>query len=43
MALAERGRIVVGILLKDLEASSLAALDEFFRQVAGRLKNGRRA
>lgn len=38
MALAERGRPVVSITVKDLEASSLAALDEFFRQAAGHLK-----
>jgi len=34
MALAQRGRDVVSITLKDLEESSLAALDEFFRQAA---------
>ncbi len=34
MALAERGRDVVSITLKDLEEASLAALDEFFRQAA---------
>ena len=34
MALAERGRAVVSITLRDLEEASLRALDEFFR--AGR-------
>lgn len=34
IALAERGRAVVSISLKDLEETSLRALDEFFRQVA---------
>ncbi len=34
MALAQRGRDVVSITLKDLEDASLAALDEFFRQAA---------
>jgi glucose-6-phosphate isomerase len=34
MALAQRGRDVVSITLKDLEEASLAALDEFFRQAA---------
>ncbi len=38
MALAERGRPVVSITVKDLEAGSLAALDEFFRQAASHLK-----
>jgi glucose-6-phosphate isomerase len=32
MALAERGRAVVSIMLRDLEDGSLTALDEFFRQ-----------
>jgi glucose-6-phosphate isomerase len=32
MALAQRGRDVVSITLRDLERASLAALDEFFRQ-----------
>jgi glucose-6-phosphate isomerase len=32
MALAERGRAVVSITLRDLEDGSLTALDEFFRQ-----------
>jgi glucose-6-phosphate isomerase len=39
MALAERGRPVVSITVKDLEPASLAALDEFFRQTARYLKN----
>jgi glucose-6-phosphate isomerase len=34
MALAERGRVVVSITLRDLEDASLRALDEFFRQAA---------
>ena len=34
MALAERGRVVVSITLKDLEEASVQALDEFFRQAA---------
>jgi hypothetical protein len=34
MALAERGRQVVSIHLRDLEDASLRALDEFFRQAA---------
>lgn len=34
MALAERGRAVVSITLRDLEDSSVRALDEFFRQAA---------
>jgi glucose-6-phosphate isomerase len=34
MALAERGRAVVSITLRDLEDRSLSALDEFFRQAA---------
>jgi glucose-6-phosphate isomerase len=41
MALAERGRPVVSITLRDLEDGSLRALDEFFRQAskhAGRAK-----
>jgi glucose-6-phosphate isomerase len=38
MALAQRGRDVVSITLKDLEESSLAALDEFFRQAARHLE-----
>jgi glucose-6-phosphate isomerase len=42
MALAERGRLVVSITLKDLEESSLAALDHFFGEVASLLKVRRR-
>ncbi len=38
MALAERGRPVVSITVKDLTAPTLAALDEFFRQAARYLK-----
>jgi glucose-6-phosphate isomerase len=34
MALAERGRAVVSITLRDLDDASLRALDEFFRQAA---------
>jgi hypothetical protein len=34
MALAERGRAVVSIALRDLDDASLRALDEFFRQAA---------
>jgi glucose-6-phosphate isomerase len=38
MALADRGRAVVAILVKDLSDSALATLDEFFGQTAARLK-----
>jgi hypothetical protein len=38
MALAERGRFVTALTLKDMEAPSLAALDEFFKQVAHALR-----
>ena len=38
MALAERKRPVVSIVVRDLEENSLAALDEFFRQAARYLK-----
>jgi len=38
MALTERGRAVVSITLRDLEDSSLRALDEFFRQAATLLR-----
>jgi hypothetical protein len=38
MALAERGRAVVSITLRDLEEGSLRALDEFFRQAATLLR-----
>ena len=34
LALAERGRPVVSITMKDLEANTRAALEEFFRQAA---------
>ncbi len=34
MALAERGRFVVAITLKDLESATLSALDDFFHQTA---------
>ena len=34
MALAERGRAVVSITLRNLEEPTLRALDEFFRQAA---------
>jgi glucose-6-phosphate isomerase len=38
MALAERGRHVVAITLKDLEDRTLGALDQFFRETALHLK-----
>jgi hypothetical protein len=38
MALAERGRAVVSIALRDMEEGSLRALDEFFRQAATHLR-----
>jgi glucose-6-phosphate isomerase len=38
MALAERGRAVVSITLRDLEDGSLRALDEFFRQAATHMR-----
>ena len=41
MALAERGRAVVSIALRDLEEGSLRALDEFFRQAATHLRSRR--
>jgi glucose-6-phosphate isomerase len=40
-ALAERGRPVVAITVKDLGDASLRALDEFFRRAAACLKPGR--
>ncbi len=43
LALAERGRYVVSITLKDLEESTLTALDEFFRETATHLKSRSRA
>jgi hypothetical protein len=39
LALAERGRYVVSITLKDLEDSTLEALDEFFRETASHLRS----
>jgi hypothetical protein len=42
-ALAQRGRAVVAITVKDLSEGSLKALDEFFRQTARVLKARRRA
>jgi glucose-6-phosphate isomerase len=41
MALADRGRPVVAIRLKNIEEPSLLALDEFFRRAAACLKPGR--
>ncbi len=41
LALEERGRAVVAIVLKDLSERSLAALDEFFHQAANHVKNGK--
>jgi glucose-6-phosphate isomerase len=38
MALAERGRPVVSITLRNLEDRSLSALDEFFRQAATQVR-----
>jgi hypothetical protein len=38
LALEERGRPVVAIVLKDLSERSMTALDEFFRLAATRLK-----
>ncbi len=38
MALAERGRAVVSITLRDLERPTLTALDEFFKQAATHVK-----
>jgi glucose-6-phosphate isomerase len=42
LALAERGRYVVSITVKDLEPATLVALDEFFKEAARQLKAGRR-
>jgi glucose-6-phosphate isomerase len=39
IALAERGRLVVSISLKDLKATTRATLDEFFKAVAAELRN----
>jgi glucose-6-phosphate isomerase len=41
MALGDRGRAVVSIGLKNLEESSLHALDEFFHRAAACLRSGR--
>jgi hypothetical protein len=41
LALEERGRPVVAIVLKDLTEKSLAALDEFFRQAGNCVKHGK--
>ncbi len=41
MALAERGRPVVSITLRDLEDGSVRALDEFFRQAATRVRHSK--
>jgi hypothetical protein len=40
LALEQRGRPVAAIVLKDLSERTLAALDEFFRLAATRLKHG---
>ena len=39
MALAERGRTVVSIVLKDLEPRTIAELEEFFSETAHCLKD----
>jgi hypothetical protein len=39
MALAERGRTVVSIVLKDLESRTISELEEFFRETAQCLKD----
>ena len=39
LALEQRGRAVVAIVLKDLSERSLAALEEFFAEAANRLKS----
>jgi glucose-6-phosphate isomerase len=41
MALAERGRAVVSITLRDLEDASLRALDEFFRQATTHIRQAK--
>jgi hypothetical protein len=41
MALAERGRALVSITLRDLEDGSLHALDEFFRQATTQIRQTR--
>jgi glucose-6-phosphate isomerase len=43
MALQERGRFVVSISVKDMEESSLAVLDQFFKEAAAALKTRSRA
>jgi glucose-6-phosphate isomerase len=43
MALAERGRLVVSISLKDLDETSLAVLESFFRDVAALVKKASKA
>ena len=41
MALAERGRAVVSIVLRNLEDASLRALEEFFRQAATQIRHSK--
>jgi glucose-6-phosphate isomerase len=41
MALAERGRALVSIVLRDLEDGSLRALDEFFRQATTKIRQAK--
>jgi len=41
MALAERGRAVVAIVLRDIEENTLGTLDEFFRQAAAHLRGAK--
>jgi glucose-6-phosphate isomerase len=41
MALAEKGRAVVSITLRDLEDGSLHALDEFFRQATTQIRQAK--
>lgn len=41
-ALAERGRAVVGLTIRDLNETSRQTLSEFFTEVARRLRKGRR-
>jgi glucose-6-phosphate isomerase len=43
IALAQRGRFVVAISIRDLEEASLAILDDFFKQVASALKRAAKA
>ncbi len=42
LALAERGRAVVAITMKDLEPATVACLEEFFKQAAAALKTTER-